>query len=159
MNANSNFLKALVLTNFSERYYRMCEQFPLRLEMPQCKAPAPVILRLAAEIGPVKKLSPGRCFEFELPGESSKNKMVLVVQKPTMVEIFYSVVYSGVCVESSFAITAREVLMFGGEPSPQPPYPRPVFQSHEELRSVLAETYSLGSLLTFTPCSSDPSTV
>ncbi len=148
MQINPDFLAAVALTDFAPRYYELCRRYPLRLDVPPCKAPAADVLRAARAAGPATKLpGPGRPFGFELPGGLTDSKLTFVLQSRTTVGTHFAVPFRGAQAASNFAILALDATRIRGEQPPTPPYPRPEFHTLAELTAILAEVYSLGCLL------------
>ncbi len=138
---------ALSRTEFAARYYRLCGRFPPRPGDPGRYTKRDV-LAVLADLGrtPAAQLR-GRAFDFEWPAGGWQASCGVILQGREVVEFWCGLERPGERAGDTMAVLARAAAEAGGLAAPDPPYPRPVYQSVGELREVLAELFALADLV------------
>jgi len=136
-------VKALAGTKFAARYYRLCERFPDRPGDPG-RCTKRDVLAVLADLGRAPAAEQqGRAFDFEWPAGGWAASCGLILQHREVVEFWCSLDRPGVRVGDTMTVLARGATEAAGGPARDPPYPRPVYRSVDELREVLAELFAL----------------
>jgi len=140
-------IKALAETEFSARYYRLCDRFPDRPGNPG-RCTKRDVLAILADLGriPAAELK-GRAFDFEWPAGWWAASCGFILQGREAVEFWCSLDRPGIRVGDNLTGLARGAAETAGQPTREPPYPRPIYRSVGELREVLVELFALADLV------------
>lgn len=152
--ATHRLVVSLAETTFAARYYRLCDRFP----------PAPGgpgrcteldVLAILAGLGRVPtshrwQTEPWPCpvFDFGWPAGGWAGSAQVYLPNLASVQFWCYFDRPGVRAGDQFPVLARGAAEAGGLPTPDPPYPEPVYHSAGELREVLAELFALQDLAT-----------
>jgi hypothetical protein len=137
----SDFLALLRSTDFADAYYDLCRRFPLRLDLPTCKAPAPQVVKIGRNAGALKRVKgPVRGFEF-IETFSANGHLAFAIQAHgTSIEVFWERDFRSQRLGDTFAALAHELKTMEGEAAiPNPPCSRPDFHSLDELQEILTD--------------------
>jgi hypothetical protein len=137
------FYAALRETDFSERYYALCNRYPIR-DIPLFPLSAGTVAKLLVEIGrTAKRDSRDRSYNCEYTLQRGSCHFGFVIQNKAIVEFWFWLEASGRRIGSNYAVLACESAKLKRATVPEPPYPRPEFHSLEELRLILTECFDL----------------
>jgi hypothetical protein len=147
---SNGFLTAVDAAGICDRYYGVCAEHPFRPGPPQGSISAKTVIDAARGAVPLRKLQgPGTVFQLDdLPAGLALN---FIIQSRTTVETDFSVLRQGQQERGTFAVLCHAALGSTGHPFHNPPYPRPMFSSVQELiaimqklRTVLLDIQSVG---------------
>ena len=134
-------------TDFAKRYYRICSRFPLR-GVPACRFGKTDVTRILTGI---ERSSGGTAGTTTFGIDTALGEATLhvgfAIQTRSMVEFGFFVEVAGKGVGSNYAVIALEATKASGGAIPNPPYPRPLFYTLDELREILTEFFSLADAL------------
>lgn len=136
-----SFLKMIANSAICDEYYRICDAYRTDPTEP-VKINARAILKAASERINLRKLE-GPGISYEVGGLSEMAELRFILQKAGSVETFFSVQYEDAIQSGRFPILCNLALSNDGRPIPNPPYPKPVYASIEELIAVFQELSAL----------------
>jgi hypothetical protein len=142
------FCALVAQTDFVSRYYELCRHHPLIDPYRSFSCPKKEIFQILTEIGQTPQWDVrDKSYSFDFTfGEWSVYRG-FVLQRTTM-EFAFSAQRGKERVGSNYAVIARAAVeLIEPEKIPNPPFPRPVCYSHDELCEVLRECFKLSDLL------------
>lgn len=133
---SSSFLAAVDAAGICDGYYGVCAEHPFRPGPPEGSTSGKAVLEAAkGEIFLRKLQGPGTVFLLEnLPAGLALN---FIIQSRATVETDFSVSHQGQQERGTFAVLCHSALGYTGLPFRNPPYPRPVFASAQELIVIM----------------------
>lgn len=146
MNFEPSLLLAASSSGFTQKYYGLCDRFLLLAGAPIKKIAAKEVLNAAhGRIEIAKLTGPGTVFRLAgLPDDVSLN---FIIQSGGTVETDFTLPFDGQQVRGTFAILCNESVKHQGHPMPNPPYPRPICGSAQEMVSTFQSLQELLLLL------------
>lgn len=136
-----SFLSMIADSAICDEYYRVCDVHRTDPTEP-VKINARAILKAASERINLRKLE-GPGVSYEVGGLPEAAELRFILQKAGSIETFFSVRYGDAIQSGRFPILCNMALSSEGRPVPNPPYPKPVYASIEELIVVFQELLAL----------------
>jgi hypothetical protein len=141
------FYTAVSASDFSDRYYALCRQFPVR-DISPCLLSNDTISTVLSALGrTTHRDARDNSYGYDQVYKHGKLHVGFIIQKQTMLEYWFWVDQNDQRTGSNYAVIAYEAAKLAGKATPQPPYPRPEFHSVDELQLILAELFDLADEL------------
>lgn len=132
MSFEPSILLAALSLGVTERYYGLCDRFPLTSGVRHRKLTAKEVLNAAQGVLEISKL-PGPGTVFQLLGLPTNVSLNFIIQSGGSVETDFSLSVDDSVVRGTFAILCNEAVKHQGLPPRTPGYPRPICGSAAEM--------------------------